>query len=72
MRNLTAKEIAFHFRVEKRVAQGWIQRGLFPNAWKHLNPIFGKVWMVPETDLIGFAPPRQGRPPKANKELKAA
>ena len=70
MKELTAKDIAELFQVEKRVAQGWIQRGCFPNARKEVHPIFGGVWLVPESDLKNFSIPRMGRPPK--KELKAA
>jgi hypothetical protein len=72
MKDLTAKEIAVRYGVEKRVAQGWIQRGLFPHARKDQNPIFGEVWLVPEADLKNFAPPRAGRPSRIKKDIKAA
>jgi hypothetical protein len=64
MRNLTAKEIAERHNVEKRVAQGWIQRGYFPNAFKEPHEFLGSVWKVPESDLKGFKPPKPGRPKK--------
>lgn len=64
MRNLTAKEIAALYRVEKRVAQGWIQRGYFPQAFKEYHEFLGSIWKVPETDLNGFEPPKPGRPKK--------
>jgi hypothetical protein len=69
MKKLTAKEIAEHYRVEKRVAQGWIQKGYFPNAIKEGHPIFGDVWLVPASDLANFVLPSAGRP---RKERKAA
>jgi hypothetical protein len=64
MNELTAKEIADLFGVEKRVAQGWIQRGYFPNAHKERHEFVGSVWKVPESDLKGFVPPKSGRPKK--------
>lgn len=70
MKEFTARDIAQLFKVEKRVAQGWIQKGLFPNAKKETHPIFGDVWLVPESDIKNFSLPRIGRPPK--KELRAA
>lgn len=70
MKELTAKDIAQIFKVEKRVVQGWIQRGYFPNARKEVHPIFGGVWLVPESDLKNFCIPRSGRPSK--KELNKA
>lgn len=69
MKRLTAKEIAERYEVEKRVAQGWIQKGYFPNAAKEGHPIFGDVWLVPVSDLTDFTLPTVGRP---KKERKAA
>jgi hypothetical protein len=65
---LTAKDIAERQNVKKRVAQGWIQRGLFPNAHKKYIEPFGEIWLVPETDLEGFQNPRPG--PKKQTDNK--
>lgn len=62
MQHLTAKEIAERAEVPKRVAQGWIQRGLFPNARKETFAPFGEIWLVPESDLESFERPARGRP----------
>ena len=62
MQDLTAKEIAVRQAVPKRVAQGWIQRGLFPNARKEIIEPFGEIWLVPESDLQDFEKPIRGRP----------
>ena len=71
MKDLTAKEIAGRYRVEKRVAQGWIQRGYFPHAYKEEHEFLGCIWKVPESDLSGFKPPKAGRPKKIiNLEFK--
>jgi hypothetical protein len=73
-KDLTAKEIAEMHNVQKRVAQGWIQRGYFPNAYKEDLPIAGEIWRVPVKDLEDFNPPRAGRPllknPKASTLAK--
>jgi hypothetical protein len=66
MTDLTAKDIAELQKVEKRVAQGWIQRGLFPNAHKKIIEPFGEIWLVPATDLEGFQKPTRGRKPIKN------
>ena len=67
MKRLTAKEIAEHYEVEKRVVQGWIQKGYFPNAIKEGHAIFGDVWLVPVSDLTNFILPTAGRPKKERK-----
>lgn len=69
MRNMTVKEIALRFAVDKRVAQNWVRNGHFPNAQLEIVPIFGAVWKVPESDLEDFVRPRAGQP---RKEKKAA
>lgn len=71
MKVLTAKEIAERYGIEKRVAQGWIQRGYFPHAYKEHHEFLGAVWKVPESDLSDFKPPGPGRPKKSiNLEFK--
>lgn len=62
MNDLTARDISKLFNVDKRVAQGWIQRGLFPNAYKEETPFLGEVWRVPIKDLENFVQPQAGRP----------
>ncbi len=69
MKRLTAKETAERYGVEKRAAQGWIQKGYFPKAVKEGHPIFGGVRLVPSTDLINFILPTASRP---KKERRAA
>jgi hypothetical protein len=60
-RDLTAREIAEKYNVDEQVARRWCRTGLFPNAYP--SPIKtgkGNVWLVPESDLENFTPPRRG------------
>lgn len=60
-RDLTAKEVAEKFNVDEQVARRWCRTGLFPNAYpSSIKTGRGNVWMVPESDLKNFKPPRPG------------
>lgn len=59
MKLLTTKEIAERYGVKLITAQKWVQRGLFPN--KHM---YGRDWLIPESDLLKFKKPKAGRPRK--------
>lgn len=66
MADLTVKELAAKFGVNRRVANGWCERGLFPNAKMVESPVIS-YWTVPESDLENFVPQkRKGRPSAAN------
>jgi hypothetical protein len=60
---LTASEIAKKLGVANITVRKWLLAGLFTNARLEVT-IAGKIWLVPESDLIGFVPPERGRPPK--------
>lgn len=62
MKRFTAKEIAEKFKVEKISVQKWIQRNLFPNAYKENVAPFGEIWYVPASDIENFERPQRGRP----------
>lgn len=67
MKIFTAKEVAERFGVAKRVAQGWCERGLLPNARKVDSGFGFDVWQIPETDLKDFVKPAgRGKPRKVN------
>ena len=66
MKTFTAKEIAEKFEVKKVVAQNWIQKNLFPNAYKENVVPFGEIWYVPATDVENFHRPERGRPRSVN------
>lgn len=71
MKRFTAKEIAEKFNVEKAAAQKWIQKNLFPNAYKEKIEPFGEIWYVPAADMKNFRRPERGRP-KVNNPSPAA
>lgn len=71
MERFTAKEIAEKFKVEKISAQKWIQKNLFPNAYKENIEPFGEIWYVPASDIANFELPQRGRP-KENNPTPAA
>lgn len=61
---LTAFQISRCFNVKPLTARLWCKKGLFPNA-KCETVIYGVVaWLVPESDLQNFTPPKMDRPPK--------
>lgn len=67
-RELTTADVAERLGVSAITARWWCRRGLFPNAREQQTPR-GPVWVIPEADLEGFAPPkRTGRPPKPKAE----
>ena len=61
---LRASEVAKRYDVNSYTVKGWARSGLFPNA-KLEETIVGSVWLIPESDLEGFAKPTQGRPKKS-------
>ncbi len=71
MERFTAKEIAEKYEVGKNVAQKWIQKHLFPNAYKETVAPFGEIWYVPAADIENFKKPERGRP-KSEKPTPAA
>lgn len=63
--DLTTRQVAERYRVLDATVRLWRRRGLFPNAYEMETPR-GAVWMIPESDLKGFEPPKKtGRPPKS-------
>ncbi len=71
--DLTTSQVAERMSVSVHAVRFWIKRGLLPNAYE-VEESRGSVWMIPEGDLKGFAPPKKtGRPPgKPSAANKAA
>jgi predicted ArsR family transcriptional regulator len=71
--DLTTSQVAERMSVTVHAVRFWIKRGLLPNAYE-VEESRGSVWMIPEGDLKGFAPPKKtGRPPgKVSAANKAA
>lgn len=62
--DLTTSQVADRMGVSVHAVRFWIKRGLLPNAYE-VKESRGSVWMIPESDLKGFEPPKKtGRPPK--------
>ena len=61
---LSTTQAAKHLGVSPITVRLWCRRGLFKNAHE-METVRGPVWMIPETDLVGFTPPKMGRPKKA-------
>ena len=59
-----AAEVADRLGVGRSTVNLWCRQGRFPNARLEDTPL-GSYWVIPESDLDGFQPPKQGRPPKA-------
>lgn len=64
---LKASEVAKRLEVANITVRKWLLAGLFPNA-RLEETIAGKIWLIPENDLVGFILPGRGRPPKAKNE----
>lgn len=64
-KELTTTEVAKRFGVTGAAVRLWCARGLFSGA-RSMDTPRGPVWMIPERDLQGFAPPKPtGRPRKS-------
>lgn len=69
MKYFTIPQIQKKYKKQNRTTiLKWIHAELFPNAMLEESPI-GTYWLIPESDLIGFTPPRRGQPKKKTKEL---
>lgn len=60
-KDLSTSEVAARFSVSTRSVRKWCARGLFPNAFE-LQTQRGTEWVIPESDLNSFVPPKHGRP----------
>jgi hypothetical protein len=65
MSYLTTADIAARYGRDYRTATRSCQRGLFPNLIKGRKTASGAIYLIPESDLESFTPPRRGRPAAA-------
>jgi predicted site-specific integrase-resolvase len=63
---LTTEQVAERYGVEVQTVSRWCQRGLFPNLERGPRTGRGAIYLIPESDLENFTPPRMGRPTVAN------
>jgi Helix-turn-helix domain len=66
---LKASEVAKKLGVKHVTVRSWLNKKIFPNA-KLEETILGKVWLIPESDLVGFSLPKVGRPSKNVNKAK--
>jgi hypothetical protein len=68
MADLMTDEVAERYNVLAATVRYWCRRGLFEHAYEEETPR-GRVWRIPEADLVDFSPPKKtGRPPTKRKE----
>jgi hypothetical protein len=65
MNYLTTADIAARYGKNYRTATRWCQRGLFPHLIKGPKSASGAIYLILESDLESFTPPRRGRPAAA-------
>ena len=63
IQKLTVPKIAKLFSRDRTSVLRWIKNRKFPNAELIKSPI-GEYWVVPESDLNNFIPPKPGPVPK--------
>jgi hypothetical protein len=68
---LTAKQIAERYAVAASTARAWCLNGTLPGASLKETEL-GSFWIVPESALTGFVPPKPGPKPKAKSEAAPA
>lgn len=66
-KNLTTSQIAKRLNVSPITVRLWCRQGKFPKAYEDETPR-GMVWLIPESDLENFEPPKTGRPLKAKSK----
>jgi excisionase family DNA binding protein len=67
--DLTTSKAAERLGVGKSTVNLWCRQGLFPHA-RSVDTPRGAVWLIPESDLVGFEPPKMGRPRKPADDEK--
>ena len=70
MNKLTTSEVAERLKVGQSTVNLWCRQGKFPNAERVQTPQ-GGYWVVPESDLKKFEPPKMGRPRKVQTQKAA-
>ncbi len=61
----TARQLAERFGVAGSTVRGWLLRGLFPSAELKKTELGDSYWIVPESALKDFEPPKPGPVPKS-------
>ena len=61
---LTSTQVAERLEVSPATVRLWCAQGRFKQARLVAHPR-GDYWVIPESELKTFTPPKMGRPPKA-------
>jgi hypothetical protein len=69
-KTLTAKQIADRYDVAPSTARAWCLNGTLPGAYLKETEL-GSFWVVPESGLAKFVPPKPGPKPKDAPPTKA-
>lgn len=70
MADLTSSQVAARLNVAHSTVRAWCNRGgVFPNAHLETTPA-GSYWLIPESDLKDFQPPKMGRPSTKKGSMK--
>jgi predicted site-specific integrase-resolvase len=60
---LSTADVAKRLTADETTVRLWCRQGYFPNARQ-----IGRGWIIPESDVANFNPPKIGRPPKSKDE----
>jgi hypothetical protein len=69
---LTTEQVGERYGVQADTVSRWCQRGLFPHMRLWPKTGRGAIYLIPESDLVGFVPPERGRPTDAAPSAAAA
>ena len=61
----TARQLAERYNVAGSTVRGWLMRKLFPGAYLKETELGDSYWLVPESALKDFVPPKPGPVPKS-------
>ena len=64
----TARQLAARFEVAGSTVRGWLARRLLAGAYLQKTGLGDSYWLVPESALKDFVPPKPGPVPKAKPE----
>jgi predicted site-specific integrase-resolvase len=64
---LSTANVANRLKADETTVRLWCRQGYFPNARQ-----IGRGWIIPESDVTNFTPPKMGRPPKPKEERKGS
>ncbi len=71
-KTFTARQLAERYGVAGSTVRGWLLRGELPGAYLQKTELGNSYWLVPESTLKDFVPPKPGPVPKASRPPKQA